>query len=151
MTARRAMSGTEQLEARERRIREIAHKIWEESGRPAGQADSHWEQARQIVDGQNPDFVKHKPFVSSASMSKSKQPMEPVMRNFDEILADAQKAVELSLREAFETGKAHTASELKRRMVALFEGLISGDAESHHEQAHPSPAHEGQHSDHGHG
>ncbi len=84
---------------------EIAHKIWEESGRPAGQADSRWEQARQIVDGQNPDFVKHKPFVSSASMSKSKQPMEPVMRNFDEILADAQKAVELSLREAFETGK----------------------------------------------
>jgi hypothetical protein len=143
------MSGTEQLEARERRIREVAHKIWEETGCPAGQADSHWEQARQVVDAQKPAFAKDTSFVSSASISK--QPMEPGMRNFDEILADAQKAVELSLREAFDAGKAHTASELKRRMVALFEGLISGDAETHHEQVHPAPAHEGQHSDPAHG
>jgi len=58
------------------------------------------------------------------------------MRNFDELVADAQKALALSLREAFDAGRAHTASELKHRMAALFEDLISGPA------AHSSPAHQ---------
>jgi hypothetical protein len=47
------------------------------------------------------------------------------MRNIDDILAAAQKkAMVASLHEAFEAGKAHTATELKARMVAFFEGLV---------------------------
>src|ERR1700722_3004320 len=40
------------MEDREQRIREIAHRLWEEAGRPSGQADEHWEKARQIVDAE---------------------------------------------------------------------------------------------------
>ena len=35
---------------RDRRIREIAYFIWEEEGRPEGQADRHWLTAPSIVD-----------------------------------------------------------------------------------------------------
>ena len=38
---------------REERIRKIAHRLWEEAGRPSGQADQHWEKARQIVDAED--------------------------------------------------------------------------------------------------
>ena len=72
------------------------------------------------------------------------------MRNFDELVADAQKALALSLREAFDAGRAHTASELKHRMAALFEDLISGPVAPHNSA--PSTGHDGQdqhqHSEH---
>jgi hypothetical protein len=74
------------------------------------------------------------------------------MRNFDELVADAQKALALSLREAFDAGRAHTASELKHRMAALFEDLISGPVAPHSPAPPPAPEHEGQdqhqHSEH---
>jgi hypothetical protein len=57
------------------------------------------------------------------------------MRNIDEILAETQKAVSASLHQAFEAGRAHTASELKSRMAAFFDGLV---AEAHTE-SHPAP------------
>ena len=47
------------------------------------------------------------------------------MRTIDEIVAATLKTTEVSLREAFEAGRAHTASALKARMAAFFEGLIS--------------------------
>jgi hypothetical protein len=47
------------------------------------------------------------------------------MRTIDEIVAATLKTTEASLREAFEAGRAHTASALKNRMAAFFEGLIS--------------------------
>jgi hypothetical protein len=34
---------------REQGIRVIAHRIWEEAGRPFGQEDHHWKKADQIV------------------------------------------------------------------------------------------------------
>ena len=66
------------------------------------------------------------------------------MRNIDEIIADAQKAVATSMREAFEAGRAHTAAELKTRMAAFFDGLVSG---AHHETP-VDPQHNDQHQDH---
>lgn len=33
----------------ESRIRERAHRLWEEEGRPEGRAESHWFQAKEIV------------------------------------------------------------------------------------------------------
>ena len=36
-------------ELRERRLREIAHRIWEEEGRPEGQDRRHWQMAKDIM------------------------------------------------------------------------------------------------------
>ena len=33
------------MEDREQRIRNIAHRFWEEEGRPAGQEERHWRMA----------------------------------------------------------------------------------------------------------
>ncbi len=52
------------------------------------------------------------------------------MRSIDEIIAESQTATATALREAFEAGRAHTASELKTRMAAFFDGLVS-DAGAH--------------------
>jgi Protein of unknown function (DUF2934) len=38
------------MEDKAKRIREIAHNIWEEEGRPSGREGQHWERARQIVE-----------------------------------------------------------------------------------------------------
>ena len=37
----------------EKRVREIAYFIWEQEGRPEGQADRHWQAAREIVESQD--------------------------------------------------------------------------------------------------
>jgi hypothetical protein len=37
---------------RDRKIRDRAHQIWEESGRPDGKAEEHWAQALAEIDGQ---------------------------------------------------------------------------------------------------
>jgi hypothetical protein len=62
---------------------------------------------------------------------------EADMRNIDDIIVAAHKAMAASLHEAFEAGRAHTANELKSRMAAFFEGLAAeaethvGEAETH--------------------
>jgi hypothetical protein len=38
-----------QMDTLEQRIRDRAHKIWEEEGRPEGRAETHWERARALV------------------------------------------------------------------------------------------------------
>ncbi len=57
------------------------------------------------------------------------------MRNIDDIIGTVNKTMAASLHEAFEAGRAHTASELKSRMAAFFEGLAA-EAETH---AAPQP------------
>lgn len=34
----------------EQRIRELAHRLWEEEGRPSGKHDEHWERARLEIE-----------------------------------------------------------------------------------------------------
>jgi hypothetical protein len=66
------------------------------------------------------------------------------MRTIDEIVAATLKTTEASLREAFEAGRAHTASALKNRMAAFFEGLISeaeGKIAAVAAQPHGEPPH----------
>ncbi|WP_035715124.1 DUF2934 domain-containing protein [Azorhizobium doebereinerae] len=43
------------------RVRERAHRIWEEEGRPAGRADLHWAMARQSVALEESDRLAHAP------------------------------------------------------------------------------------------
>jgi hypothetical protein len=40
---------------KERRIREVAHRIWEDEGRPADQAERHWEMAQRVVEAADPE------------------------------------------------------------------------------------------------
>jgi len=40
---------------KERRVREVAHQIWEDEGRPADQAERHWEMAQRIVEATGPE------------------------------------------------------------------------------------------------
>jgi hypothetical protein len=131
----------------EKRIREIAHRLWEESGRQEGAAGQHWAQAHQIFDAENSKLAEQASAIALSSAGQ--RPRERHMRGIDEILADAQKVLGQSLQEAFDAGKAHTASELKRRMTAIFDELISGDAETHHAQTHGGSTN-GHQSDQGH-
>ena len=41
------------MDDREKRVREISYVIWEQEGRPEGQADRHWQAAREIVELQD--------------------------------------------------------------------------------------------------
>jgi len=36
-------------EWKEQRLREIAHRIWEDEGRPSGEDRRHWEMAKEIL------------------------------------------------------------------------------------------------------
>ena len=38
------------MSEKEQRIREIAHRLWEEEGQPADQAERHWQMAVKIVE-----------------------------------------------------------------------------------------------------
>lgn len=37
----------------EERIRAFAYRIWEEEGRPLGEADRHWQMARDAIEAEN--------------------------------------------------------------------------------------------------
>ena len=84
---------------------------------------AHWAQAHQIFAAENSKLVEQASVIALSSAGQ--RPRETHMRGIDEILADAQKVLAQSLQEAFDAGKAHTASELKRRMTAIFDDLIS--------------------------
>jgi hypothetical protein len=68
------------------------------------------------------------------------------MRSIDDILSAAQKAMAASLHEAYEAGRAHTATELKARMAAFFDGLVA-ESESHAAHAETPPANDSHHHD----
>ena len=40
------------MSEREHRVREIAHRLWEEEGRPADQEKRHWATAERMLDTQ---------------------------------------------------------------------------------------------------
>ena len=46
------------------------------------------------------------------------------MHTIEEIIAEAQRAVAASLREAFDAGRHHQATEMREKFVAFFEGVI---------------------------
>jgi len=42
----------------EQRIRETAYHLWEKAGRPAGEAEQHWELAKQLLSAPANDAVQ---------------------------------------------------------------------------------------------
>jgi Protein of unknown function (DUF2934) len=55
---------------RDQRITEMAHKIWEEEGRPEGQAEAHWARATAIVDA---EVLAEKPAAKKAKAAPKKK------------------------------------------------------------------------------
>jgi len=47
------------------------------------------------------------------------------MHTIEEIIAEAQRAVAASLREAFDAGRHHQTTEMREKFVAFFEGVIA--------------------------
>lgn len=70
------------------------------------------------------------------------------MRTIENIISEAQKTLGQSFQEAFDVGRDHVASELKRRMAVLFENLAESDGSTAGEHTNAAP-HESQsqHSD----
>jgi len=97
----------------------------------------------------SPTYMREvKPAAKEAPKSSppisSSEPREVGMRSIDDIIADAQNSLGHSLREAFDAGRDHVASELRRRMASLFDELAGGGAAT---GEHAQPAtHEGHHS-----
>jgi hypothetical protein len=58
-----------QMDTMEQRIRDRAHKLWEEEGRPEGRAEMHWAQARALVASQD-GLPRPKPKVAAKKMKK---------------------------------------------------------------------------------
>ncbi len=53
---------------RDQRITDMAHKIWEEEGRPEGQAEAHWARATAIVDA---EVLAEKPVAKKSAAKKA--------------------------------------------------------------------------------
>jgi hypothetical protein len=45
----------------QQRIAELAYRIWEQQGRPAGRDREHWEQARRELEGDSGNAVLSRP------------------------------------------------------------------------------------------
>jgi hypothetical protein len=48
------------MSGRDDRIREIAHSIWEEEGRPAGQEERHWQMAESAFEQEEATAAERK-------------------------------------------------------------------------------------------
>jgi hypothetical protein len=64
---------------REERIRQRAHRLWEEAGRPEGAAQEHWERAAQDLDREDAEIQRagaagEKPGVKTGPTPESEKP-----------------------------------------------------------------------------
>lgn len=65
----------------EARIRDKAHRIWEEEGRPPNRAEAHWEMARELVaieDNQRLATLPN-PAATGAVVAVTDEPVEPAI------------------------------------------------------------------------
>ncbi|GLQ99180.1 DUF2934 domain-containing protein [Dyella mobilis] len=59
---------------RQRRISEIAHRIWESEGRPTGQARRHWQMAEKLVQAEERQAALKKPADEKPSVPPKHNP-----------------------------------------------------------------------------
>jgi len=52
-------------------IRDLAHKIWEEEGKPEGRADEHWHKAEKLIATKTKKVPKPKKTTSRSKSSKA--------------------------------------------------------------------------------
>ncbi|MBU0724584.1 MAG: DUF2934 domain-containing protein [Alphaproteobacteria bacterium] len=61
----------------EQRVREHAYRLWEEEGRPEGQAAAHWEKARELAAIEQNQSTTTRPR-PAGTRAKRSQPVEPL-------------------------------------------------------------------------
>lgn len=59
---------------RHERIRQRAHEIWEQAGRPEGSHMEHWDQATAEVDGEKPKAKKAAAKADKPKAAKAEKP-----------------------------------------------------------------------------
>ncbi len=79
-------------------IRSVAHKIWEDEGKPEGLAEEHWARACAIV-------------ASAAELQDAADAPTWLQKG------SAAEVVVTTLQDAEETSLAHTIDQLKRRVA----------------------------------
>ena len=72
--------------ARSERIKKRAYHLWEDEGRPEGQADTHWDKATELVAIEENQSLAMEPIPQPGDLSESGEPIEEaeVMRNLGE-------------------------------------------------------------------
>jgi hypothetical protein len=66
---------------RDARIRELAHHLWEQEGRPQGRDEAHWEMAKELVaiEENQRQAVKPNPLAAGRDRAGSSEPVEPLV------------------------------------------------------------------------
>jgi hypothetical protein len=69
------------------RIRERAHRMWEEEGRPEGRSDVHWDKAAELVAIEDNYRLATEKVPTPAELSSTGEPIEPIeaVENLGEI------------------------------------------------------------------
>ncbi len=62
------------VDEREQRIRELAYSIWQHEGRPHGQAERHWQMAREAV--KTLELAEVAVAMNADGVGEAKQPMK---------------------------------------------------------------------------
>jgi hypothetical protein len=62
----------------EERVRQRAYRLWQEEGCPEGQADAHWDKARELVAIEENFDLTLKPIESPGSIGPYGEPVEPI-------------------------------------------------------------------------
>ena len=60
------------MSTEDKRIRELAHQIWESEGKPHGQDARHWEMARKLAEAEALTPSKPKPAAKPKTTTKAK-------------------------------------------------------------------------------
>jgi Protein of unknown function (DUF2934) len=61
------------IAGRDQLIADMAFRLWEEEGRPEGQAEAHWLRAAVLVDEAAPKMKAKKPNVKPVTVKKQKK------------------------------------------------------------------------------
>lgn len=90
-------------EEREQRIRERAYRLWEEDGRPEGQADAYWQQAEQQVGA---EASAAEPVRNPEPIPTAEDPMYPSVTGPEEVPPIEGAATGLNPEEIVEPKRA---------------------------------------------
>lgn len=94
------------MDEREDRIRERAHRLWEQEGRPDGGAERHWRQAEEMVATEDGSLDNRQ----AGHGAEAPQPMPPASS------PDVEEAKPANTgRDVLSTGEAAPARTVKKR------------------------------------
>ena len=62
----------------EKRVRDRAYKLWQEEGCPEGRAETHWDQARELVAIEDNLDLTLKPVEETIQLGPYGEPVEPL-------------------------------------------------------------------------